>query len=184
MSEIIWGQVLFVLASLCNGMLLIAGYDVLRLLRWLIPHGKVWLWVEDTLYWCLAAIPTFYLFFSYNEGVIRWYGLLGILVGAVLYETGISLPIRNWLGKYADRIRRWLRKYIHGICRWLGMPLDKMKKKRIQKSMARKERRKEERRKEEKRREGRQREEKRNRGKQKKQEKRRQKKGQERKKRT
>lgn len=110
MSEIIWGQVLFVLASLCNGMMLMMGYDVLRLFRWLLPHDRLWWWLEDTLYWCLAAVPAFCLFFYYNEGVIRWYGLLGILLGAVLYETGISIPVRGWFGKYANGIRRRLKK--------------------------------------------------------------------------
>lgn len=106
MSQVIIGQVLFVLASLCCGMLLIAGYDVLRFLRWLFHHGKVLIWIEDTLYWCLAALPVFCLFFFFNEGIIRWYGLLGILLGAVLYEAGISRPMRkilrgpgNWLKK-------------------------------------------------------------------------------------
>lgn len=108
MSQIIWGQVLFVLASLCNGMLLMTGYDVVRLFRWLIPRGGLWLWLEDILYWSLAAVPTFYLFFSFNEGIIRWYGLLGILAGAILYETGISIPVRNFLGRYANPLRRKL----------------------------------------------------------------------------
>lgn len=127
MSKVIWGQVLFVLASLCNGMLLMAGYDVLRLFRWLLPHGKLWLWLEDTLYWCAASVPSFYLFFQYNDGVIRWYGLLGILAGAVLYEVGISLPVRSWLRKYADRFRRFLGKCIHRIGRWCGMPFRALK---------------------------------------------------------
>lgn len=117
MSQIIIGQVLFVLASLFNGMLLMGGYDVLRFIRWLIPHGKVWLWVEDTIYWCLAALPTFYLFFSYNEGVIRWYGLVGILLGAILYEAGISLPLRRYLVKYGNWIRGKLRVPIEKIRR-------------------------------------------------------------------
>lgn len=143
MSQVIWGQVLFVLATLCNGMLLMTGYDVLRLFRWLIPHGKLFLWVEDTLYWCLAALPTFYLFFSYNEGVIRWYGLLGILLGAVLYETGISLPIRIKLGRYADRIRRRLGKVFRTVCRFCGKPFRLLKKKMEDKRRKKAEKKKE-----------------------------------------
>ena len=128
MSIVIWGQVLFVLASLCNGMLLMVGYDALRLFRWLLPRGKVWLWLEDTLYWCLASVPTFYLFFQYNDGVIRWYCLLGILGGAVLYEAGISLPVRSWLSKYADRLRRTLRKCRRRIRQWCGTPVRALKR--------------------------------------------------------
>ncbi len=106
MSQVITGQVLFVLRTLCNGMLLMAGYDVLRLFRWMIPHGTVGVWMEDVLYWCLAALPTFWLFLSYNEGIIRWYGLLGLLAGAVLYETGISKPLRKILSRPAGWFQR------------------------------------------------------------------------------
>lgn len=130
MSQIIIGQVLFVLASLFNGMLLMAGYDVLRFIRWLIPHGKVWLWVEDTIFWCLAALPTFCLFFHYNEGVIRWYGLVGILLGAVLYEAGISLPLRRYLVRYGNWIRRKLRVPIEKIRRKKKERRQKKKSKR------------------------------------------------------
>lgn len=97
MSEIIWGQVLFILATLCSGMLLMLGYDGTRLLRWIFRF-KAWMTATvDVLYWSFASLPVFCLFFYYNEGVIRWYGMLGLLAGAVLYETGISQPIRHFL---------------------------------------------------------------------------------------
>lgn len=105
MSQIIRGQIFFVLATLCCGMLLMAAYDVLRFLRWLIPHNRGWVWVEDLIYWTSIAVPVYCLFFVYNEGIIRWYGLLALLAGGVLYEVGISLPLRGFLGKWADRIR-------------------------------------------------------------------------------
>ncbi len=106
MSQVIAGQVLFVLRSLCYGMLLMAGYDLLRLFRWMFSHTKIGIWIEDILYWCLAALPTFKMFFDYNEGIIRWYGLLGLLTGAVLYETGISKPLRKILHSRAEWIQR------------------------------------------------------------------------------
>lgn len=147
MREIIWGQVLFVLASLCSGMLLMTGYDALRLIRWLFPHRKGWFWVGDTLYWSLASVPTFYLFFSYNEGTIRWYGLLGVLLGGILYETGISMPIRSTLGPYGNKIRSWIRRHIERIRRWHQKHANKWKQKADAASAERK-RKREERRKE------------------------------------
>lgn len=129
MSEIIWGQVLFILASLCSGMLLMTGYDALRLFRWLFPHGKGWFWVGDTLYWSLASIPAFYLFFSYNEGIIRWYGLVGVLSGCILYETGISIPIRSTLGPYGDKIRSWIKSHTERVRRWYQRLSGKWKQK-------------------------------------------------------
>ena len=106
MSQVITGQVLFVLLSLCSGMLLMVGYDVLRLLRWFVAHNRISIWIEDILYWCLAALPILWLFFQYNEGIIRCYGLLGMIAGAVLYEAGISRPLRKIIRPPMNLIRQ------------------------------------------------------------------------------
>lgn len=42
MTEVILGQLRFILWMMCGGMAILAGYDVLRLFRWLVPHGAVW----------------------------------------------------------------------------------------------------------------------------------------------
>jgi len=98
-SEIIHGQVTFLLVTLCCGMALVFCYEILRLLRWMFKHQGIVIWIEDILYWAAASIPTFYIFFVYNDGEIRWYGALMLLSGAWLYENGISRPVRKRLVK-------------------------------------------------------------------------------------
>ncbi|HCX93787.1 MAG TPA: spore cortex biosynthesis protein YabQ, partial [Lachnospiraceae bacterium] len=51
MTEVILGQLRFILWMMCGGMAILAGYDVLRLFRWLVPHGAVWIAVEDLFFW-------------------------------------------------------------------------------------------------------------------------------------
>lgn len=63
MTEVILGQLRFILWMMCGGMAILAGYDVLRLFRWLVPHGAVWIAVEDLFF--LGALPVFrHLFYS------------------------------------------------------------------------------------------------------------------------
>lgn len=85
-------------------------YEILRLLRWFFKHGIISIWIEDILYWGMASIPTFYIFFIYNDGNIRWYGLLMLLTGAFLYEMGLSRPVRRFLVKIFGRHRPYLLK--------------------------------------------------------------------------
>lgn len=99
MSEIIHGQVTFLLVTLCCGMALIFCYEILRFLRWMFRHMGAVIWIEDIIYWAVAAIPVFYIFFVYNDGEIRWYGVLMLVMGVWLYENGISRPIRARLVK-------------------------------------------------------------------------------------
>lgn len=114
MTEIILGQVQFVLVTAFFGMVLMAGYDILRFLRWLIHHHKIVIMVEDICYWCIMSVPTYIVFFIYNEGEIRWYGALAILIGGILYEKGFSQPIRKFgyhhFTKPKNKLIRWLSK--------------------------------------------------------------------------
>lgn len=114
MSEIIMGQVRFLLVMLCLGMVLICGYDLLRFLRWLITHHKVVVWIEDILYWSLMSIPAYVVFFLYNDGEIRWYGVLAVILGGILYEKGISQVLRRLGNRYLEKPKRkfisWLSK--------------------------------------------------------------------------
>lgn len=108
------GQFRFLLLTLCLGMLYICGYDALRFFRWLFPHGKVMLWVEDILYWCIVSVPGFYLFFLYNDGIIRWYGITSVFCGALLYELGLSRPVRKACDRaFTARKRRFFLRFFH-----------------------------------------------------------------------
>lgn len=139
MSKIILGQVTFLLVTLCCGMALIFFYEVLRLLRWISSHPAGLIWIEDILYWAVASIPVFYIFFIYNDGEIRWYGVLMLLMGAWLYEYGISRPVRGLLvrifGCHKPSFLKWLRTKIHIKGKRskdgsTGMDEDKLKEKR------------------------------------------------------
>lgn len=108
MKQVIQDQLYFQITTLCAGMFMMFGYDILRLWRWLIPHGRIWVWVEDILYWSMLSIPVFILFFQMIDGVPRWYGIVGMFAGGILYEGGISIPLRTGLqkilGKYNKKI--------------------------------------------------------------------------------
>ena len=107
MTEVILGQLRF----MCGGMAILAGYDVLRLFRWLVPHGTVWIAVEDLFFWGAASVPAFILFLKMHDGQIRWYGVVALLSGIVLYEVGISRPVRRMLCRIFAPIRTKLRRH-------------------------------------------------------------------------
>lgn len=111
MKQLIAQQVQFILLMTMSGMSLMAGYDVLRLFRWLIPHGEITIAVEDLLYWMVVSVPVFYLFLEFHDGLIRWYGLVSVFGGIVLYEYGLSRPVRSRVGGFFNRVRKkWQQK--------------------------------------------------------------------------
>lgn len=135
MSAIIGGQVRFVLVTLCLGMGLMAGYDVLRLLRWIVPHPKWLVWLEDFLYWVAMAVPAYMVFFWYNDGAVRWYGAVAVFLGGILYEQGISRVVRRFGHRRLEKPKRRIMGGIYSVGkalsprRWWKCTLGKLHKK-------------------------------------------------------
>ena len=48
------------------------GYDLFRILRRVIPHGILWISLEDLLFWLLTAGSIFSLLYYENNGMFRW----------------------------------------------------------------------------------------------------------------
>lgn len=90
MTEVILGQLRFILWMMCGGMAILAGYDVLRLFRWLVPHGAVWIAVEDLFFWGAASVPAFILFLKCtmdrSDGMV-W---LRCLVGSCCMRSALA----------------------------------------------------------------------------------------------
>ena len=97
--------------SLLYGMGLLAGYDVLRIFRRLFPHGILWISAEDIFYWLLAGGFFFLKLCQANNGIIRGYILLGILLGAWSYYYFCSRRMMRILTKAVIRVKKQLKKW-------------------------------------------------------------------------
>lgn len=90
-------QLLF--ASLTVGICLMVIYDGLRVFRTLVPHGNFWTGIEDAVYWAASSITTFLLLFRQNDGILRWYAILGVLMGMLVYNLTVSRILLRLLKK-------------------------------------------------------------------------------------
>ncbi len=71
--------------SIAVGLGLAAVYGVLRLFRWLAPHGWFWVGIEDFIYWVFSGFAVFYLLYRENDGALRLY-----VVGSVLASMALG----------------------------------------------------------------------------------------------
>lgn len=99
MSAIILYELQLLAASLSVGLCLMAVYDGLRIFRVLVPHGSLWTGVEDAFYWILSSVTTFLLLFWQNDGILRWYAIMGVLMGMLIYNMTISRILLRLLKK-------------------------------------------------------------------------------------
>lgn len=86
-----------------RGVLILVLYDVIRIIRRVMPHGIWAVTLEDAAYWVATALLVFQLLYRENDGAVRGYALLAVAVGMLLYHQTIS----NWLVAHISGILRW-----------------------------------------------------------------------------
>ncbi len=127
-SDGIHQELVFLLISFALGEGLVMLYDVFRIFRKVVPHGVIWISVEDVLYWIVAALLIFGMIFQENDGLIRGFAIGGILLGMLFFNHFVSpFLIRSIFGilkKILEILKRGLKKVREavkiGLCK-LGL---------------------------------------------------------------
>lgn len=83
-------ELIFFFQSVLWGMVLLFFYDILRIGRRLFPRRVLLVSLEDLLYWILAGIFLFAKMYQVNEGRLRGYSVVAVILGMVLYSGTIS----------------------------------------------------------------------------------------------
>jgi spore cortex biosynthesis protein YabQ len=113
------GSICRELAVFCSffltGLFLGASYDLLRLLRGLIPHSDFLVNLEDLLYWLYASLVVFVVLYEKNDGQLRGYVFLGLFVGLALYGATVARicvpPLVRLLRRIRHRLSRPLARF-------------------------------------------------------------------------
>lgn len=83
------------LSAFLNGILVCSVYSAIRIFRRLFRHSLFWVSVEDLLYWVWFGIYIFMEMHRTCSGRIRWYFVLGVMLGAILAGNIIFKFIKN-----------------------------------------------------------------------------------------
>ncbi len=126
-SETIGTEAVFFLVSVCCGMGLVWVYDLFRIVRRLMPHGNIWIGIEDICYWIFCTIAVFLLLYERNNGMVRAFCFIGIALGGALY---MSLLSRFWI-KICVKVLGTVLKLFRKIWEIAGAPFVKSGKKTL-----------------------------------------------------
>lgn len=80
---------LFLIFSI-NGLVIGLLFDFFRILRKTFKTKDFVTYLEDILFWILTGLILLYSIFTFNNGEIRLYMFLGILLGIIIYMLFIS----------------------------------------------------------------------------------------------
>lgn len=104
MEEFIVKEAELFLDSMFTGLVIMALYDILRLLRRIVSHSNIIVGLEDFLFWNMAGIFIFALIYSENDGRIRWFIIVGICMGAWIYAKSFGSFLVKYTAKYINKL--------------------------------------------------------------------------------
>jgi spore cortex biosynthesis protein YabQ len=88
-----------------------AAFDAYRVVANQLRFGRIWIPVLDLLYWLAATLTVFRVLTFSNEGEVRAYVFIGLLLGVSIYFWLFSVPfitIVGWLISAAYAVVRFL----------------------------------------------------------------------------
>lgn len=88
----------FLFYALLMGIFITFVYDLLRVFRRVVPHGNFLISLEDIGFWIYCAAKVFLLMYHESDGTLRWFAVLGALVGMTAYKKLVS----SFFVKYAS----------------------------------------------------------------------------------
>jgi len=83
-------EVDFFINSLLVGVIITFAYDFLLILRKCIRHNIVFISIEDIIFWLVCALGVFYVLYHENNGILRWFAVLGATIGMFIYKKLVS----------------------------------------------------------------------------------------------
>ncbi len=92
------------------GMLVVFYYDFFRIVRGIKRHSTWMVAVEDIIFWFGTGCLIVAVLYSYNQGQVRIFVLLGMLCGVLLYNWGISPFICGFVIFIGKKIKSLLKK--------------------------------------------------------------------------
>lgn len=90
MSQDIYIESRYIGYALLWGIRLAVYYDILLILRNLIKHKNIFIYMEDFLYWMYCTLFVFDHLYKIGDGNIRWYMALLIGIGMLSYRLLLS----------------------------------------------------------------------------------------------
>ncbi|NLO10571.1 MAG: hypothetical protein GX129_12010 [Clostridiales bacterium] len=95
MNQGITIELQFFMISILWGALVLLAYDHLRIIRRIIRHNVVAVAIQDLIFWVIASVFIFAMIYVKNNGTIRGFSVMGMVIGMVAYHYILS----DWIVK-------------------------------------------------------------------------------------
>lgn len=112
-------QAYLFLIFIANGIVIGILFDFFRISRRVVKTGDLMTYIEDLIFWILTGSIILYCIFVFNNGEIRLFMLLAIIIGVISY----MLLLSSYVIKVNVRIINILKNILLKIFAILALPL-------------------------------------------------------------
>lgn len=119
----------FMLHAFYMGIYITFVYDLLRIIRRVIPHKDFLVSLEDMGFWIYCAVEVFLLMYHESNGTLRWFAICGALVGMFLYLKLVSPFLLKYVSLFLGKLLEILLKILAIPLRPILKLLRRLKKK-------------------------------------------------------
>lgn len=132
MSPEIINESHFLFYSILSGIIITVIYDVIKIIRNVIPHHGFFIALEDTVFWIFASLFLFSMLYKLNNGTVRWFAIAGSGIGMIVYKKTLGQYIVEFMSTIINRALHVVFKIV-GILlfpvKWLIFKVSKQLKK-------------------------------------------------------
>ncbi len=131
MSQYIVQEAVLFLHSVFMGVIITFVYDWFLIIRKLIKHGTIWISLEDFFFWIACGLGVFYMLYRENNGILRWFTVIGAMLGMICYKWLVSKKFVKIMSTCIYKIMWILVKILQVIVKpfkWLFKKLKKLTK--------------------------------------------------------
>ena len=118
----------FLLHAFLLGIEITFLYDMLRILRRVFTHGNGMVSLEDIAFWIYCAGKVFLLMFRESNGNLRWFAVLGAVLGMYLYHRTLSPLLVKYISGFLNMLLNPIHKALRISVRWVKKKLTGLRK--------------------------------------------------------
>lgn len=85
-------EILVFLTAISTGVVIRVGYHCISCFRGIVKHRLLMIEIEDLLFWIAGAVYVFVQIYHTSDGSVRWYFVLGLVIGAAIS----TIFLRKW----------------------------------------------------------------------------------------
>lgn len=105
MSELVTTEFVLFLYAAYFGIEIAFAYDLLRIFRRIVGHGRLAMAFEDFLYWLWVGVKAFLMLYEYHNGSLRFYTILGACAGIFLYTVSVGTLFVKYSTKLLNKTK-------------------------------------------------------------------------------